>query len=220
MSESKFRIVFEDTHLIVVDKPAGLLSQGEETGDDNLVDQLRAYVGRNYIGLVHRLDRNTSGLLVVGKRTKSARRLTECLQDGTLKRAYQALLCGKLEGSKQWKHFLLKDESRNVVRVVPPHTTGAKSAGLLVQALSQHSFEGIPLTLARFELETGRSHQIRVQAAAEGHPLLGDRKYGESKSHFPRPALHSAWLSFPHPMTNEILFFEAPLPPDMAQVLR
>src|SRR6185312_17156504 len=82
------KILFEDQHLIVLSKPAGLLSQGEKTGDENLVDWLRTYLGRPYVGLVHRLDRNTSGIMVVAKRTKSAQRLTDALQKGDLHRSY------------------------------------------------------------------------------------------------------------------------------------
>src|SRR6476646_8222582 len=89
------KIIFEDPNLIVLSKPAGLLSQGEHKGDPNLVDWLRIYLGRPYVGLVHRLDRNTSGIMVVAKRTKAAQRLTEQLQSGKLERTYLAWLEGK-----------------------------------------------------------------------------------------------------------------------------
>src|SRR6476620_8069363 len=103
------KIIFEDQHLIVLSKPAGLLSQGEHKGDENLVDWLRAYLGRPYVGLVHRLDRNTSGLMVVAKRTKSAQRLTDSLQKGDLERTYLAWLVGNLKETVQWQHSLVKD---------------------------------------------------------------------------------------------------------------
>ena len=121
------RILLEDTHLAVLSKPAGLLSQGESTGDFNLVDWCRDYFGRNYVGLVHRLDRNTSGLMVVAKRSKSAERLTEALKKGQLVRIYQALLHGDLREPAEWVHFLKKNESTNVVSVVrgdSPDATG------------------------------------------------------------------------------------------------
>src|ERR1700722_17281453 len=102
-------ILFEDQHLIVISKPAGLLSQGEKTGDENLVDWARAYVKRNYVGLVHRLDRNTSGAMVLAKRTKSAQRLTDSLQKGELTRSYLAWVQGEVREKTRWRHFLLKD---------------------------------------------------------------------------------------------------------------
>jgi 23S rRNA pseudouridine1911/1915/1917 synthase len=215
------RILFEDTHLIVLDKPAGLLSQGEHTGDLNLVDWLRQYLGRPYVGLVHRLDRNTSGILVVAKRTKAAQRLTESLQAGRLERTYLAWLEGSLTGSATWKHVLRKDEASNRTHVVTGKGAAkGKEAVLSLQALERGQWQGTPITLARLKLETGRSHQIRAQAAHEGHPLLGDAKYGSRAASFGRPALHSHFLRFDHPMSREWVEFEAPLPADMAALLK
>jgi len=215
------RIIFEDTHLIVLSKPAGLLSQGEVTEAPNLVDWLRGYLGRHYVGLVHRLDRNTSGLMVIAKRTKAAARLTAALQEGRLKRAYRAWLVGELRGGACWRHHLIKDEKRNQVSVVKSEAGDAKAAVLNVEPVGKGLWKGHGLTLAGLCLETGRSHQIRVQAAAEGLPVLGDVKYGpyikESwNASFGRPALHSSSIEFPHPMSGEILKFEDDLPSDMA----
>ena len=220
------RLIFEDQHLVVLSKPAGLLSQGEIREEPNLVDWLRAYFGRNYVGLIHRLDRNTSGIMVVAKRTKSAQRLTESLTQGGLHRAYQAWLLGRMapspDGSPfRWSHHLLKDEAKNLVRVVSKGQAGAKSALLSVAPIASGILEGRELTLAEFVLETGRSHQIRAQASAEGFPLLGDIKYGAKANtglRFPRPALHSFRLSFDHPMTKERLTFEDPLAEDMRTI--
>lgn len=209
------RILFEDPHLIVLSKPAGLLSQGEHHGDPNLVDWLRVYLKRNYVGLVHRLDRNTSGIMIVAKRTKSAQRLTDALQKGEIKRKYLAWLIGDLKAAKRWEHLLEKDSQKNLVRVV---TSGGKNAALSVIPKGSGRWEQTQLTLAEFELETGRSHQIRVQAAYEGYPLLGDTKYTKKTSTFPRVALHSFSLEFPHPMSKEILKFQDPLPSDLAQI--
>jgi 23S rRNA pseudouridine1911/1915/1917 synthase len=211
------RILFEDQHLVVLSKPAGLLSQGEHTGDENLVDWLRTRWGRPYVGLVHRLDRNTSGLIVVAKRTKAAQRLTLSLQKGELVRTYQALLCGRLPGPAEWRHFLQKDERTNVVRVLRGSSgRGVKEARLGVRPLRVGGRPGAELTLAEFVLDTGRSHQIRVQAAAEKLPLLGDLKYGgPSAAHWnglrpPGPALHSCELRFPHPMGGaEVTYTDA-----------
>lgn len=210
-------ILFEDTHLIVLDKPAGMLSQGDVTGDGNLVDWLRQYLGRPYVGLIHRLDRGTSGVMVVAKRSKAANRLTESLQAGRLTRTYVAWLEGLLSSPARWRHFLKKDEVKNLVRVVRGPGNGAKEAVLTVEPSRAGLWLGQTLTLATFVLETGRSHQIRAQAAYEGHPLLGDLKYG-SKTSFGRPALHSLRLRLDHPMSGEWMEFEAEMPEDMRSI--
>jgi 23S rRNA pseudouridine1911/1915/1917 synthase len=210
-------ILFEDPHLIVLSKPAGLLSQGEHTGDENLVDWLRGYLGRPYVGLVHRLDRNTSGIMVVAKRTKSAQRLTLALQKDQVHRTYLGWVIGVLKNEVRWKHTLLKNSKTNTVQVV---SKGGKESILLATPLHYGEWDRVQLTLMKFELETGRSHQIRVQSAYEGHPLLGDHKYGSTPKQpsFPRVALHSFNLEFPHPMSGEIMTFEAELPADLKQI--
>lgn len=206
-----FETIFEDQHLIVLSKSPGLLSQGDISGEENLVDLLRAYFGRNYVGLIHRLDRNTSGLMIVAKRSKSAERLTEQLQNGTLVRKYRAILEGKLDSPATWKHSLLKNEKTNEVRVVPAGSPGAKTASLKVTPIQYFLISGDEVTLAEFELETGRSHQIRVQSAAMKHALIGDPKYGTArgKNLFDRPALHSCYLEFDHPISKEKMKFES-----------
>jgi 23S rRNA pseudouridine1911/1915/1917 synthase len=218
-------VLFEDQHLIVVDKPAGLLSQGEKKGDPNLVDWLRERVQRDYVGLVHRLDRNTSGAMVVAKRTKSAQRLTEALQAGEIHRSYLAWVHGQLSAQAHWRHRLLKDQRTNVVQVVSPTHPQGKDAALRVTPLETGMHQGQPVTLVEFVLETGRSHQIRVQAAKEGYPLLGDRKYATAKTPpgsaaFGRPALHSYLIRFPHPMGGAVAEYIAPLPADMEALRR
>jgi 23S rRNA pseudouridine1911/1915/1917 synthase len=218
---SPFRTLFEDQHFIVLSKSAGLLSQGDISGDENLVDLLRVHFGRNYVGLIHRLDRNTSGLMIVAKRSKSAERLSEQLQNGKLIRHYHAILNGTFTGEQFWEHWLLKNEKTNEVKSVVAKTPGAKKAALKVVSLKNflHPQTNTPLTLARFELETGRSHQIRVQSAASGHPLIGDSKYGtvKSASLFPRPALHSCFLSFEHPITHANFAYEERYAIDMLE---
>lgn len=215
-------IIFEDQHLVVVMKPAGLLSQGEKTGDDNLVDWLRDYFGRHYVGLIHRLDRNTSGLMVVAKRTKSARRLTESLQKGEVKRIYQAWVNGRISRRATWSHWMLKDEDRNQSVIVESGTQGAKLAKLSVKPLEHKQQSGVTFTLAEFRLQTGRSHQIRAQSSAMGHSVCGDVKYAkETKKKFKskkRLLLHASQLLFPHPMTGEVLRFQASLPDDMIDI--
>jgi 23S rRNA pseudouridine1911/1915/1917 synthase len=229
------QIRYEDTHLLVIHKPAGLLSQGDASQDPNLVDWLRNYLGRPYVGLVHRLDRNTSGLLVVAKRTKSAERLSRSLLEGTLLRRYLGIVRGHLPlastspaespAPQRLIHFLKKNPQTNEVRVVAPSAAarekGVQQAILEFLPLAHGSYQQEPITLVQFQLETGRSHQIRVQMAHLGHPLLGDQKYTPAAGRslrtvrFHRPALHSAYLEFPHPMSRESLSFEDPLPEDL-----
>ncbi|MBU6375634.1 MAG: RluA family pseudouridine synthase [Bdellovibrionales bacterium] len=215
-----FEILFEDVHLIVLNKPSGLLSQGEITGQDNVVDSLRRYLGRPYVGLIHRLDRNTSGLMVVAKRTKSADRLTKALQSGALRRSYLAWLEGSpaVAASPEklvlWEDSLIRDEKTKITRVVRSGAPGSKHASLKLRGIRYFAHEGVPLTLCEFELETGRAHQIRAQASSRGFPLLGDVKYG-ARVPFHRLALHSHHLEFPHPMSGEIMKFQCPLPEEL-----
>ena len=223
-------VLFEDPNVIVLSKSAGLLSQGDDSGENNLVDLLRRRFARHYVGLIHRLDRNTSGAMIVAKRSKAAERLTEALKRGDLQRSYWALVAGTLKGPERWVHHLWKDESKNVVKVVAASRSGAKEAVLKVSPVKHLEWTGQNLTLAHYELETGRGHQIRVQSAHSGYPILGDLKYLETAppmseaqlrvmKAFPRTALHSNKIRFPHPISKEWLEFEAPLPKDMAQVL-
>lgn len=214
-------ILFEDAHLAVLVKPAGLLSQGDEGREPSLVDWLRRHFGRNYVGLVHRLDRNTSGVMVIAKRSKAAQRLTDSLQGGKLERSYLAWCHGRLGEPARWEHRLLKDPEKNRVRVLTAASRAGQTASLTAAPVAYGRWKGAPLTLIEFHLETGRSHQIRVQASHEGFPLLGDRKYGRGETDgFPRPALHSHRILFPHPMSGETLSFEAPLPEDMRRISR
>ena len=219
ISEVTPQIIYEDTHLLVLSKPAGLLSQGEHTGDPNLVDWCKKHFERNYVGLVHRLDRNVSGIIVVAKRSKSAQRLTLALQNGELRRTYLAWVEGHLEKPERWEHFLFKDQKKNITTVVPGSHPEAKKAVLHIQPIVKKIYQNQPISLVEIELETGRSHQIRVQSAYEKHSVLGDVKYGKSKIHLQRPALHSFRLIFPHPMSKktpkEIFKFEAPLPAEI-----
>lgn len=218
-----FKTLFEDQHLLVLSKSAGLLSQGDASGEASLVDLLRVHFGRNYVGLIHRLDRNTSGLMVVAKRSKSAERLSEQLKNGKLERNYHAILYGTIPiGKKEkWEHSLLKNEQTNETRVVKTGSPGSKVAILNIEAKKNflHPETKDPLTLAHFSLETGRSHQIRIQSAAMLHPLIGDAKYGNAKSMslFLRPALHSCFLGFFHPMTEERLEFSERYASDMQE---
>jgi 23S rRNA pseudouridine1911/1915/1917 synthase len=187
------QILFEDPHLIVISKPAGLLSQGESQGDPNVVDWLRE-------------------------------RLSEALTSGQLIRTYIAWVEGHLPGPVEWTHFLRKDPRTNEVKSVSQNADGAKLARLRAKPRQLGMLRGMPVTLLEYELETGRSHQIRVQSAAEKHALLGDRKYGSKNrvgfTEISRPALHSLEISFPHPISKEMLRFKADLPEDFREITK
>jgi len=205
---------------MVIDKPPGMLSQGDISGESNVVEWARDYLGRHYVGLIHRLDRNVSGAMVIGKRTKSAKRLSEALVKGELKRDYVGLLEGTMEGESKWEHFLIKDTKNNTVRLASGIENGAKRACLKVCSLKRVCSKWGPLTFVSFNLETGRAHQIRVQSQAMGYPLVGDPKYGSNQSKtFGRPALHGMRVSFLHPMTQDRMTIEAPLPKDFIEIL-
>ncbi len=223
--QQKIALFYEDQHLVVLSKPPNLLSQGDHSEASNLVDLLRQAWGRPYVGLVHRLDRNTSGLMVVAKRSKAASRLSEALVAGKLERHYLGWLVGHLPQPVQWRHLLKKNPHTNQVQVIAgptaphPSQAGFQQASLQATPRDWVRWQNTPLTLCEFCLQTGRSHQIRAQAAFEGLPLLGDRKYSSPLAPhspaFPRHALHSWQLRFPHPMSGLTLSFQDPLPPDL-----
>lgn len=212
LEQFNIKTLFEDPNLIVISKPHGLLSQGEIKGDQNLVDILRLYFGRQYVGLVHRLDRNTSGLMVVAKRTKSAERLSKSLRSGDLVRAYKAWIHGIIPiGSEQtWSDLIVKDAKSNFSKVVKSHPD-AKTAELHFKVLKNSHFDQHPVSLVEFVLNTGRSHQIRVQAAHRGYHLLGDKKYG-AQDRYEGLALHSFMIQFCHPISGMALEFKEELP--------
>lgn len=217
------KIIFEDTHLMVLSKPAGLLSQEAIGREPTLIQWLRNYWGRNYVGLIHRLDRNTSGIMVVAKRTKAAARLTAALQKGEIQRSYLGWVLRAVRESHRWEDWLLKNEKNNTVSVVSSKQASAQKGITYASPVQKATWKGTAVTLMEFQLETGRSHQIRVQSAHHRMPLLGDQKYGKFKpdsieASFGRPALHAYKLKFPHPMTGVVHEYEAPLPQDFKQV--
>lgn len=149
MEANSLDILFEDVHLIVLCKPAGLLSQGEHTGDQNLVDLLRHHFGRNYVGLIHRLDRNTSGIMVVAKRSKSADRLSQSLQSGAMRRSYLGWLEGEMkEPTFQWENWLTRDEKTKTTRVSHSQLKDAKKALLSGKVLKKIVFKSSTISLA------------------------------------------------------------------------
>ncbi|NLY91992.1 MAG: RluA family pseudouridine synthase [Firmicutes bacterium] len=216
MSGQKIPILYEDNHLLVVEKPVNLPTQADSSGDPDLLSILKHDLktryqkpGQVYLGLVHRLDRPVGGVMVFAKTSKAASRLAEQLRTGGFKKTYLAVVHGKLEIKGHLEHFLAKDKAANMVRVVSPADTSGKKAVLTYEVLAEK--EG--LSLVRVHLLTGRSHQIRVQFSAIGHPLYGDQKYGPSLN---KPgqqiALWSHRILFLHPTKKEEMSFTSSPP--------
>lgn len=215
LTSVKQRILFEDNHLIVVNKLPGELVQGDITGDTPLLEKVRSYIketydkpGNVYTGLVHRLDRPTSGLVVFTKTSKALSRMNAIFEKRELSKTYWALV--KQAPPKTFdtlEHYLKKDAKKNKSFQVSTKTQGAKKAMLSYTVKS----ESDSFYLLEVNLETGRHHQIRAQLAIIGCPIRGDLKYGYPRSNDDASiSLHARFLSFKHPISNEILSITAP----------
>jgi 23S rRNA pseudouridine1911/1915/1917 synthase len=216
-------VLLEDNHCLALNKPAGLLTQADATGEPTLLDAARAYLkeryrkpGNVYVGLVHRLDRPVSGVVLLAKTSKAAGRLSARFREGGVEKIYWAMVEGNMQEDKgEWADVLRKDEARNVVEVVRPGTAGGRAARLAFRVLER----GGRTTLLELKPVTGRSHQLRVQLASRGLPIAGDQKYG-AKSGLKaldgghRIALHARRLRFTHPTRPEVIEVSAPLPTD------
>lgn len=207
-------IVYEDNHLLIVVKPANMLTQADASGDPDLHSTMKQYIaekyhkpGAVYLGLVHRLDRPVGGLVALAKTSKAADRLSAQVRDKTLARQYVAAVRGRAPERGELRDWLLKDERTNTVRAVPANTPGAKDAKLVFARCGEA--EG--LSLLRVKLFTGRSHQIRVQLSHAGLPIWGDARYGGGRPG-EQIALWGAHLGLVHPTKKEIMQFDA-LPP-------
>jgi 23S rRNA pseudouridine1911/1915/1917 synthase len=212
-----FPILYEDNHVLAVDKPAGMLSQGDLSGDldvltvaKELLKRRGAKPGNVYLGLVHRLDRPVSGAMLLAKTSKAAGRLSRQFRERETVKLYRAVIAGVPTAEEaELVHALEKDTASRVTRVV---TQGGKTARLSYRVLEQR--EGV--SLLEVTLLTGLPHQIRAQLAAIGHPILGDRKYG-APEHLPSGpgaiALYSRTISFKHPVRDESVTIEAAPPP-------
>jgi len=215
-------IVFEDPVLLVINKPVGLVVHpGSGNRQGTLLNALLHWVPQvaelPRAGIVHRLDKDTSGLLVVAKTLRAHTDLVRQLQARTVKREYLALVYGEIDRSGTVNEALARDPHNRTKRTV--HSMG-KEAVTHYEVVER--FPGI--TLLRCRLETGRTHQIRVHMQHIGHPLVGDTVYSASRrSHlkipFPRQALHAERLGLIHPITQEFMQWECPLPPDFAGLL-
>ena len=206
------KIIFEDNHLLVVEKPVNILSQGDDTNDKDMVNLLKQYVkekynkpGNVYIGLVHRLDRPVGGIMVFAKTSKAASRLSDQVRTKTFKKTYRAVIHGDMNKKEETlKDYLYKNKKTNMVSVVNKDHKEAKNAELSYKTLDRKD----GFSLVEIDLKTGRPHQIRVQFASRKHPLFGDQRYGQNVNKVGQQiGLWSYKLEIIHPTTKEKMEF-------------
>lgn len=209
-------VLYEDNHIIVVLKPQNVPTQEDSSKDTDMLTLVKNYIkekyekpGEAYVGLVHRLDRPTGGLLVFAKTSKAAARLSEQIKDGTMQKKYFTIVEGVVKNNREYlTHYLKKNEKTNTVAVVPQTVTGAKKAELEYRLISSTE----TMSLLEVNLFTGRSHQIRTQLKHIGHPVVGDQKYGATLGVGKNLALWAYELKIEHPTTKVNHTFKA-LPP-------
>ena len=211
------QIVYEDNHLLVINKKVGQLVQGDKTGDDSLLELIKNFIkkrdgkpGNVLLGLVHRIDRPTSGLVIYAKTSKALSRLTQMVKNREIKKTYWAVVTKEMiPQTQRLVHFLKKNEKNNKAIVFPKATDGAKEAILtynVIKTLDNY-------LLLKIDLETGRHHQIRAQLSKIGVPIKGDLKYGAARSNPDGGInLHARKLQFIHPVTKENIEITAPVP--------
>ncbi len=208
----KKNIIFEDDNVLLVNKPAGILTQADETGKASLNDELLAYFAENENlklrtvkpSVCNRLDRNTSGIVICGKTIKGLQQMNDIIKDRSVHKYYRCLCSGTLKGEGELKGWLLKDKKKNEVVIKEKETDGALPVITKYRVLDTFIVEGCEITYVEVLLVTGRSHQIRAHFASIGHPLLGDLKYGNAESlnitnklKIKRQLLHAYCLEFP-----------------------
>ncbi|MGE5154789.1 MAG: RluA family pseudouridine synthase [Bdellovibrio bacteriovorus] len=220
-------VLYEDERLLVIDKPAGLAVHGGSGLSYGLIETLRQLRPGAELELVHRLDRDTSGCLVVSKRRSTLRNLHELIREGGMEKRYLALILGDLaSGQVRVDAPLVKNVLTGGERLVRVDRAEGKPARTLFRRLRRLPFEGGVATLVEAELLTGRTHQIRVHAAHLGSPLAGDPKYGDFEANrrlkalgLPRLFLHAHALSFRADYMSRPLRVESPLPPELESFL-
>lgn len=209
----KINVMYEDNHLLVVEKPVNMPVCEDESKDLDLLSVLKEYLkekyqkpGNVYLGLVHRLDRPVGGVMVFAKTSKAASRLSKQVLERKLEKVYLAVVCGKTPDDDKCFDYLVKDKKKNQSYVTDKEH--GKEARLSYRRIAyQKGF-----SLVEVHLETGRSHQIRVQFASRGFPLVGDAKYNKNSDGKTSVALFAKKLSFYHPITKEKLCFELDKP--------
>ncbi len=216
MKPHQLQVLYEDNHLLAVVKPAGLPTMGVSEKRPSLVQLARRYLknrykkpGNVYLGVVSRLDAEVTGVVLLARTSKAARRLSRQFRTREVEKTYWAIVEGIVRPSSgQCVDWVARDERHRRMRVVRPETPGAQEARLTYRKLKTLG----QLTLLEVGLHTGRKHQIRLQLAQQGWPILGDKKYG-SRRPFPAGiALHARRLAVTHPVRGERIEFSAPVP--------
>lgn len=218
-TKHNLNVLYEDNHIIVVNKRSGDIVQGDKTGDKPLSDIVKAYLkdvhdkpGNVYLGVVHRLDRPTTGIVLFSKTSKALPRLNKLFAEKDAKKTYWAIVKNApTSPDGTLTHWLKKNEKNNKSYVVPQETKGSKKAVLHYKTIKHLDH----YTLLEIELETGRHHQIRVQLASLGSTIKGDLKYGDARSNRNGSIhLHARQLDFVHPVSKEPISIVAGLPND------
>lgn len=213
MDYKNLQILFEDNHIIVVLKPFNVPVQADESGDEDMLTTIKTYIKEKYkkpnnvfLGLVHRLDRPTGGVMVFAKTSKAAARLCESIKDGDFEKKYLAVVVGSPEEEKgMLVHYLKKNSVTNTVYVVPSATLDAKKAELAYKVLEKAG----KISLLEISLLTGRSHQIRVQLSTINCPIFGDVRYGGDLAKGYNLALFATRIEFSHPVSKDKMVFIA-----------
>ena len=210
----QLKILYEDNHIIVVEKPVNIPSQGDKTGDIDLLTMVKEYLkekyqkpGNVYVGLIHRLDRPVGGVMVFAKTSKAAARLSEQVREKQFQKTYLVICNGKMETNKgELQDYLWKNEQKNTSKVVKKETKNSKLAILEYEVLKYEP--EINLSVLKILLHTGRHHQIRVQLSSRNHSIYGDQKYG-GRGHGKQIALWAYQLVLQHPITKEWMTFSS-----------
>ena len=210
----KLKVIYEDNHIIVVEKPVNIPSQGDKTGDIDMLTIIKDYLkekynkpGNVYLGLVHRLDRPVGGVMVFAKTSKAASRLSNQVREKIFKKTYLVIVNGKMEKEKDvLEDYLLKNERNNISKVVKEGTKNSKFAELDYEVLKYN--EETDLSVLKINLHTGRHHQIRVQLSSRNHSIYGDQKYG-GRGHGKQICLWAYSLTIEHPITKEEMTFKS-----------
>ncbi len=218
------RILYEDNHLLIVNKLPGEIIQGDRTGDKPLSEILKTYIkkrdrkpGNVFLGVTHRLDRPTSGAVIFAKTSKALERINRMLREHKIRKTYYAVTEGTPDPPEgTLRHFLKKNPANNKTTVYTRPTPGAKEAILHYRVVKT----GDLYALLEIDLETGRHHQIRAQLAKTGHPVRGDLKYGAKRS-LPGGGimLHARQLQFVHPVKKTVLDILAPTLTDAWKII-
>ena len=219
-NKDNLQVLFEDNHIIIVNKRSGDITQGDKTGDKPLSDVVKNYIKRKfnkpgnvYLGVVHRLDRPTSGVIIFARTSKALERLNKMLREKKINKTYWAIVKGCPKKEKDTLiNFLKKNPKKNKSSVYQHEISGAKRAVLHYQVIQKLD----NYTLLEIDLETGRHHQIRNQLSAIGFPIKGDLKYGFNRSNKDGSIhLHARKIEFIHPVSKEQISLIAPTPNDV-----